>query len=157
VPLDEYLAKDLLEWYRQAPCAGSEDWLFAGTSNRAGRKRGQVPLWLQPVMRYHIKPAARRVGTTKKLGWHTFRHTYPTLLRANGEDVKVVQELLRHASIKISLDIYTQAMTPAKREAQSRVVAMIRPELGGNGETLEGEARKSVHGNLSLEGAKLLI
>jgi len=93
-------------------------------------------------MRYHVLPAARRVGITKKLGWHTFRHTYSTLLRANGEDVKVVQELLRHASIKITLDIYTQTMTPAKRQAQSRVVAMIRPELRNSGLVLEGEAGK---------------
>jgi integrase len=25
-------------------------------------------------------------------GWHTFRHTFATLLKANGEDVKTVQE-----------------------------------------------------------------
>jgi integrase len=158
VPLDEYLAQDLLEWYRQAPCAEPEDWLFASVCNRAGKKRGQSPLWLHPVMRYHIVPAARRVGITKKLGWHTFRHTFSTLLRANGEDVKVVQELLRHASVKITLDIYTQAMTPAKRQAQSRVVAMIRPELRGNGRVSEGESENCVHeivhGNLASEGAK---
>ncbi len=74
--------------------------------------------------------------------------------------MKVVQELLRHASVKITLDIYTQAMTPAKRKAQSRVVSMIRPELRGNGAILEGEAGKSVHesvhGNLALKDAKLL-
>lgn len=145
VPLDEYLAQDLLEWYRHAPCAGPEDWLFASTCNRAGKKRGQSPLWLYPVMRYHIAPAARCAGITKKLGWHTFRHTFSTLLRANGEDVKVVQELLRHASVKITLDIYTQAMTPAKRQAQSRVVAMIHPELRGNGGISEGEAENCVH------------
>jgi len=52
------------------------------------------------------------------VGWHTFRHTYSTLLRANGEDVKVVQELLRHANSKITMDVYTQALSPAKRKAQ---------------------------------------
>ncbi|HEV2134261.1 MAG TPA: site-specific integrase [Terracidiphilus sp.] len=161
VPLDEYLAQDLLEWYRYAPCVGPEDWIFASTCKRAGKKRGQVPLWLQPVMRYHVVPAARRVGITKRLGWHTFRHTYSTLLKDNGEDVKVVQELLRHASVKITLDIYTQAMTPAKRKAQSRVVAMIRPELRGNGGVSEGKAEdcvhEIVHGNLPENDAKSLI
>jgi len=39
-------------------CVGPEDWIFASTCNRAGKKRGQVPLWLQPVMRYHVVPAA---------------------------------------------------------------------------------------------------
>jgi len=53
---------------------------------------------------------------------HTFRHTYSTLLHANGEDPKVVQELLRHSSIKVTMDVYTQAVTATKRKAQSRVV-----------------------------------
>src|SRR5207248_1372487 len=30
----------LLGWYRHAPCAQPEDWIFPSTSNRAGRKRG---------------------------------------------------------------------------------------------------------------------
>jgi hypothetical protein len=37
-----------------------------------------------------------------------------------------VQELLRHASTKVTLDVYAQALTPAKRAAQSKVVHMIR-------------------------------
>jgi len=101
------------------------------------------------------------MGITKRLGWHTFRHTYSTLLKGNGEDVKVVQELLRHASGKITLDIYTQAMTSAKRKAQSRVVAMIRPELHRNGGVSEQKAEdcvhEFVHGNLLAKDVKSLI
>jgi hypothetical protein len=48
------------------------------------------------------------------------------ILKDNGEDVKVVQELLRHASSKMTLDVYAQALTPAKRAAQSKIVQMIR-------------------------------
>ena len=55
---------------------------------------------------------------------------YSTLLRANGEDVKVVQELLRHANSKITMDVYTQALSPAKREAQGRVASIILPKKG---------------------------
>ena len=77
-------------------------------------------------MQYHIQPAAKRAGITKRIGWHTFRHTYTTLLHANGEDVKVVQELLRHGSAKITMDVYAQAVTPAKRKAQGKIVAMLR-------------------------------
>jgi integrase len=77
-------------------------------------------------MQYHIQPAAQRIGITKRIGWHTFRRTYTTLLHANGEDVKVVQELLRHSSARITMDVYAQAMTGAKRQAQGKVVAMLR-------------------------------
>jgi integrase len=48
------------------------------------------------------------------------------LLNANGEDAKVVQELLRHGSARITMDVYAQAVTPTKRKAQGKVVAMLR-------------------------------
>src|SRR5258707_11332047 len=64
----------------------------------------------------------------KSIGWHKFRHTYSTLLIANGENVKVVQELMRHASSRFTLEIYSQACLIAKREAQRRLVEAIFPE-----------------------------
>jgi hypothetical protein len=53
---------------------------------------------------------------------------YSTLLKANGEGVKTVQELVRHANRKITLDTYTQAMSPTKRQAQSKVARLILPK-----------------------------
>ena len=70
-------------------------------------------------MKRHIQPVAKAIGIHKKIGWHTFRHSFGTLLKANGEDVKTVQELLRHANSRITLDVYTQAVNSNKRAAQS--------------------------------------
>jgi integrase len=50
---------------------------------------------------------------------------YPTVLKANGEDVNVVQELMRHANFSTTMNIYTTALTLARREAQSRVVDVL--------------------------------
>jgi len=50
------------------------------------------------------------------------------MLVANGENVKVIQELMRHASSRSTLEIYSQARTADKRAAQQRVVQMIFPE-----------------------------
>ena len=47
------------------------------------------------------------------------------MLRNNGEDLKVSQELLRHANCRITLDIYTQAPSLAKRKAQNKVAKAI--------------------------------
>jgi hypothetical protein len=49
------------------------------------------------------------------------------MLIANEENVKVVQELMRHANCRCTLEIYSQARIQAKREAQHRVVEMILP------------------------------
>jgi integrase len=79
-------------------------------------------------MRRHILPVAQNLGITKRIGWHTFRHTYATLLRSTGAELKIMQELLRHSTIRVTLDTYTQAMTTAKRNAQDAVVALLFPE-----------------------------
>jgi integrase len=58
-------------------------------------------------MRHFIQPVAKKLGIAG-IGGHTFRHTCSTLLHANGENPKVVQELLRHLSIKVTMDVYTR-------------------------------------------------
>jgi len=63
---------------------------------------------------------------TKQVSYHTFRHTFGTLLNANGENPKVVQELLRYASLRVTTDVYMQAVGPQKREAQSNLVKLVR-------------------------------
>ena len=45
-----------------------------------------------------------------------------------GADIKVMQELLRHASSRVTMDTYTQAVTSAKRLAQSAVVCLFHKE-----------------------------
>ncbi|HEX3322060.1 MAG TPA: tyrosine-type recombinase/integrase, partial [Terriglobales bacterium] len=73
-----------------------------------------------------LKPAATRAGIGK-IGWHTFRHTYSTMLRSAGTDIKVQQELLRHANIQTTMNIYTQAVSDDKRAANRKVVEMVLP------------------------------
>ena len=65
----------------------------------------------------------------KRIGWHTFRHTFGTILNANGENPKVIQELLRHATLKVTMDTYVQAVSDEKRNAQSKVVEMLLPGI----------------------------
>ena len=47
---------------------------------------------------------------------------------ANGEAVKVMQELLRHSTSRMTLDTYSQALGADKRDAHSKIVGMIRPK-----------------------------
>jgi integrase len=125
VPLDSYMAEDLLRWRRQSDYTGLDDYIFASET-----MRGKQPFWPDNLMKRHIRPVARANGISKQIGWHTFRHTFGTLLKANGEDVKTVQELLRHANSRITLEVYTQAVNSHKRAAQSKVVRMMVPNQG---------------------------
>ena len=36
-----------------------------------------------------------------------------------------MQELLRHSSLRSTLDVYTQAVTPAKHAAQAAVLSLV--------------------------------
>jgi len=54
--------------------------------------------------------------------------TLSRLLRSTGAELKIMQELLRHSTIRVTLDTYTQAVTTAKRTAQDAVVALLFPE-----------------------------
>jgi integrase len=120
IPLDPHLAEALQVWRRHTKYNAAEDWIFASPHTQ-----GRRPYWEQSIMRNLIRPAIRDVRITKPIGWHTFRHTFSTLLRANRTDIKVMQELLRHASSRVTMDTYTQAITAQKREAQSGVVELI--------------------------------
>ena len=121
IPLDSRLADALLLWRQQTRYKGLDDWVFASPATR-----GRNPYWGQCIMRTIIRPAALKVGIVKPIGWHTFRHTYSSLLRQNRTDIKVTQELLRHASCRVTLDTYTQAVTLHKRKAQSDVIRLLR-------------------------------
>ena len=59
------------------------------------------------------------------MGWHTFRHSYGTILKSHGEDLKTVQEQLRHANSSITLNLYAQAVIDIKRSAQSKVARQV--------------------------------
>jgi integrase len=86
---------------------------------------GRLPYWGQAILHKYLRPAARELGIEKQFGWHTFRHTYSTLLRSVGTEFKVMQELLRHSTIRSTLDVYTQAITPAKQNAQAAVMSLV--------------------------------
>ena len=122
VPIDAQVAADLWLWKETSTYSKSDDWIFASPHTR-----GKYPFWLDIVLQKIVRPAALRAGITKRIGWHTFRHSYSSLLVANGENMKVVQELMRHASSRVTLEVYSQARNAGKRQAQERVVQMILP------------------------------
>jgi integrase len=120
VPVHPTLADALIQWRKRCTYIKPEDWVFASK-----RYRGRRPYWGQAILRKYIRPAAQRVGIQKRFGWHTFRHSYSTLLRSAGTEFKVMQELLRHSSFRSTLDVYTQAVEPAKHAAQAAVMSLV--------------------------------
>ncbi len=116
VEMSPALAEALDTWREHTPYPGEGDWVFASPYTR-----GKRPYWPESAMKDHVKPAAVKAGVKKNVHWHVFRHSLATLLGEEGEKLKTIQEILRHASSKIAADVYMQARSETKRAALSRV------------------------------------
>jgi integrase len=71
-------------------------------SRRAGT--GKVPWRSWGVQQRQLAPAGIRCGIGR-IGWHTFRHTFRSLLDETGARMKVQQELMRHADIRTTMNV----------------------------------------------------
>lgn len=76
----------------------SNDALFV--RGRGGRRVDRHFVW------HRVKHYAARAGIVKRVSPHTLRHSFATHLLENGADLRVIQEMLGHASIATT-DRYT--------------------------------------------------
>lgn len=116
----------LQQWKREADFCKEEDWVFASPFH-AGKK----PYWPGTILVRTIRPAARAVGITKWIGWHTFRRTKATQLVAMGESIKTTQDAMRHATPSTTFGIYAQSISEDVLAAQNKVAALLNLETGG--------------------------
>jgi integrase len=76
------------------------------------------------IQRQILKPKGEEIGIAG-LGWHTFRHTYRSLLDETGAPIGVQQKLMRHANVATTMNVYGRATLRAKQHANSKVVQMV--------------------------------
>lgn len=65
-----------------------------------------------------LKQAVRQLGLAKKVGCHTFRHSFETHLLENGYDIRTIRELLGHKDVKTTM-IYTHVLNRGGRGVRS--------------------------------------
>jgi len=77
----------------------------------------------------------------RKIQFHDLRHTFASLLIANGEDVVRVSRLLGHSSPKITLDVYANMLPTEHYRCMDRLGELVfapRTELSNEPVNVRG-------------------
>jgi len=80
------------------------------------------------MVRRWFRPMLKKAGVPL-IRFHDLRHTAATLLLLAGIHPKVVSEMLGHASIAITLDLYSHVLPDMQREATAAMERALN--LGG--------------------------
>ncbi|HEY4087460.1 MAG TPA: site-specific integrase, partial [Bryobacteraceae bacterium] len=117
VPVAPELAREL-KAYRKHCYVTQDGWLFANPAT-------DKPYHQEEIQKKHIRRAAKAAEITTGVGWKTFRHSFRSWLDQTEAPIGVQRELMRHASIQTTMNVYGRAMTDGKRQAHGNVVEMI--------------------------------
>jgi integrase len=83
-----------------------------------------IPFNSSNLLNRSFKPLLRRVGLPM-IRFHDLRHTFATLMFSNGEQPKIVQEILGHAQITLTLDTYSHVLPSMQEGAVGRLGELL--------------------------------
>lgn len=92
-----------------------------------GRMRS--PVLITNRWKRRTEAAQKAIADLPHIPLHSLRHTHASLLLQLGESPKVVQERLGHASISITMDIYSHVNPTMQRAAADRFATLMEQGL----------------------------
>ena len=78
------------------------------------------PMNRDNLRKRYFKPLARATGLPEEATLYTLRHTFATLWLESGENPKVLQEILGHSRIDVTLNVYSHVLPHIQHDAMSR-------------------------------------
>lgn len=110
---------------RQCNCSidGYSDFVFVG-SKGTPLLGNTVNSWLQRIVDQYneleticASNEQRKPVLLPHISAHTFRHTFCTRLYESGMDTKIIQEVMGHSTVRVTMDIYAHVTQERKMEA----------------------------------------
>jgi integrase len=83
-----------------------------------------TPLNRHNVFSRSFKPLLPR-AELPDMPFHALRHSFATLMLTSGEHPKVVQEMMGHSGIRVTMDFYSHVLPDMQKEAVNRLGAML--------------------------------
>lgn len=84
-----------------------------------------TPLNRHNVFRRSFKPLLKKAGLPHAIRFHDLRHTCATLLCSKNVNPKVIQEMLGHANISQTMDIYSHVLPNMQDEAAAAMESAL--------------------------------
>src|SRR5262249_41441280 len=101
-------------------------------SNAVGRPIDGINL-----LKYWFFPLLKKAGLPR-MRFHDLRHTAATILLSRGINPKIVSEMLGHASVAITLDIYSHVLPHMRQQAADAMDDAVRNDKGIPGSSRSG-------------------
>ena len=119
LPLHDTLALMLRSHLTRTQFRAPDDFIFA-SPHTAGEK----PYDPKSLQHHEVTPAAHELGLGV-VGWHTFRHSYRAWLGRIGAEMGVQKDLMRHANIGTTMNVYGDSFVESLRAANDSVVNLV--------------------------------
>jgi integrase len=123
LPLAKFVGETFLRWRQQSLHREDEDWVFA-SPYRGGRK----PMDPNSLQSKHLVAAGNALGLDFNLGWHTLRHSYKSLLDRVSSDASLKRDLMRHADVHTTMQVYGEVEMDRMREINDLAVLLATTE-----------------------------
>jgi integrase len=135
VPLHPLLAEFVLVWKQKTTYSHAGDWVFPST-----RLNGKQPRVANMLVEDHLRPAAVKAGILlshsdnhgqlvdddpRRFGFHNLRNSLASFMIRIRTDPKTVQTLLRHSDVKLTLQVYTHAVSRDRMVAAGKMLTAI--------------------------------
>jgi integrase len=134
LPLYDSLASRLAEW---APHR-DPDSEFVFASPKTGR-----PYSASTILTRYLKPAAAKAGV-QGFGWHSLRHSYKSWMNEEKVPVGTMKDLMRHADVSTTMDVYGRTLSPELRSANSlRPASTLKASSARNARVNRHDAKES--------------